>query len=127
MPDKKSGKEVLNRKSHKLRNWMIGLSLLAGAGLVGDAYLQESKYDFKIGLDYKIGYQLGAGYTQLYNQAKDEAARLFDRGAAELERRVADTKESIKYDKYNLLYDMGFGAAAGAIATYLLMRKKEKK
>lgn len=128
MPADPPQRETQAPRTGRRRYWLIGLGIAAGLAIAGDIYLQKP--------EIKVGYEPSKGYVQLYNDHKQKGVDLYNQGVAEvkkvntdyikLEERINKTKEVGKYNEHKGLYHFGVGAAAGALAVYLIMRRRRE-
>ena len=122
------------QKKHRLRNWILGLSALTALGFIGDYGLQNSVTEFSYTkgnqkeLKLVTTYQPGQGCKNLGWAIKSESSDLWasTTKAIKLEEKITKTKETIRYNEHKTLYQVGAGAAAGALGAYFLMRRKKK-
>lgn len=137
-PEDKEHEYVPKKKSHKLRNWLIGLSLFTIGIIAGDYSLQNAVTNMKRLEGYPLEirlvttYEPGRGWKHLGWDLVYGAKELCHEGAimisnvVRLEERVAKVKDFTNYDGYKTLYHIGGGVAGGILGTYFLIRRKKK-
>lgn len=141
-PEDKEPEIIPKKKSHRLRNWVVGISLLAAAAFAGDYYLQDTKTNVKHFKDYPTEirlittYRPGKGWKHLGRDIKYKGKELYHKGTTKvnnvvkLEERVTKLKEVTDYDKYKPLYQIGGVAVAAGLAAgfigYSVGRRKKK-
>lgn len=140
-PEDKKLEHMPKKKKHRLRNWVLGISLLAAATFAGDYYLQDAKTRVNVKSDFVTraenkawygilqagtNYELGRGWVGYGGQLKNDVDELYTYGkekvseAVKLEERVTKLKEVTYYDKHKILYQIGSVAVAAGLAAGLI-------